>query len=58
MIVGQGLAVVAVAHEHMGMRWKVGQGWGVGTRAVPEASLHDGDRKRGVKAVGNVTLDN
>ena len=41
------------------MSWKVGQGWGVGTRAVIEASRHDGgDRKRGVKAVGNVKLDN
>ena len=31
----------------------------MGTRAVIEASRHDGgDRKRGVKAVGNVKLDN
>ena len=33
----------------------------MGTRAVIEASRHDGgdiDRKRGVKAVGNVRLDN
>ena len=36
----------------------MGQGWDVGTRAFIEASRHDGGRKRGVKAIGNVTLDN